>query len=229
MDNTIQNQHTPEFKEFYDKAKTMLPDLKKYMTFSLLAAENLGLIDRSYYDPDGVLDEVYLAVYEESSGELENRDLKILLFRRSLQKIEQLIRDEEDTPNDPSTTGILKQELDRLEKKFHLDADGDWMFQEELDDISYQQERKRSDNIYLDDILVEKLVEKFDLEEKFLGAENKRLLGALYNAIPSISRSIAELYAYGEQEEADIVEILQVEAASVRRVLKIVKEKFRLI
>ncbi len=229
VDNTLRKKKSPEFKEFFTKAEVVHHELCSYVTSSLSAAENLGLIDRQYYDPDGILDEVYMSVFEKYTDKLTDSDLKYLLFRTSLEKIEQLIRDEEYTPNDPSTTGILKQELDALEKKFIVDADGDWIFQEELDDISYKQDRRRSENIYLDESLVQLLVQKFELEDKFIGAENKRHLGALYNAIPSISKSIVELYAYGDQEVGEIKNILEVERASVERVLKIVKEKFRLI
>lgn len=229
MEDTVHNQQNIDFKKFYDRLQAMVPQLRNYVAYSLLAAENLSLIDRSYYDPDGVIDQVYLDVFKENKDRAMSLELKHVLYRKSLERIEKFIRDEEYTPNDPSTTGFLKAELDRLEKKFTMDADGDWMFQEELDDISYKQDRKRSENIYLDDALVEQLVMRFELEDKFIGAENKRYLGLIYNSIPSISRSIVELYAYGGLEVLDIKEILNVDEASVKRVLKIVKEKFRLI
>lgn len=229
MEDTVHNQQNIDFKKFYDRLQAMVPQLRNYVTYSLLAAENLSLIDRSYYDPDGVIDQVYLDVFNENKDRAMSLELEHVLYRKSLERIEKFIRDEEYTPNDPSTTGFLKAELDRLEKKFTMDADGDWMFQEELDDISYKQDRKRSENIYLDDALVEQLVMRFGLEDKFIGAENKRYLGLIYNSIPSISRSIVELYAYGGLEVLDIKEILNVDEASVKRVLKIVKEKFRLI
>lgn len=228
-EKTVKDNLGVEFKRFYNQIKSLIPGLKNYATSALIASENLGLIDRSYYEPDGLLDEVYLSVFKKPSAEADILEIKYALYRKSLEKIEQLIRAEEYTPNDPSTSGLLKTELDRLEKKFMMDADGDWMFQEELDDISYKQEKKRSENIYLDDTLVEQLVKRFDLEDKFIAAENKRHLGLIYNSIPSISRSIAELYAYGLLEVLDISKILNVEEASVKRVLKIVKEKLRLI
>lgn len=229
MEDTVHNHQNIDFKKFYDRLQAMVPQLRNYVTYSLLAAENLSLIDRGYYDPDGVIDQVYLDVFKENKDRAMSLELEHVLYRKSLERIEKFIRDEEYTPNDPSTTGFLKAELDRLEKKFTMDANGDWMFQEELDDISYKQDRKRSENIYLDDALVEQLVMRFELEDKFIGAENKRYLGLIYNSIPSISRSIVELYAYGGLEVLDIKEVLNVEEASVKRVLKIVKEKFRLI
>ena len=227
--NTAKNQRYPDFESFYKNQESLIPELKNYITHALLATENQGLIDRSYYDPDGILDEVFLEVFNELSKGSVAVDPDYLLFKRSLGKIEQLIRDEVNTPNEPSTSGILKQELDALDKKFTVDAGGDWMFQEELDDISYKQERAGSENIYLDDKLVEQLVSRFQLEDKFIATRNKRLLGMHYSAIPEISRSIVELFAYGNRGEEEIAEILDVELASVQRVLKIVHEKFELI
>ncbi len=227
--DTIKSQGYPNFETFYNGQESLIPELKNYITYALLATENQGLIDRSYYDPDGILDEVFLEVFKELSEGSVSVDPDYLLFKRSLGKIEKLIRDEVNTPNEPSTSGILKQELDALDKKFTVDAGGDWMFQEELDDISYQQKQGGSGNIYLDDKLVEQLVARFELEDKFIAARNKRLLGMHYSAIPDISRSIVELFAYGNRSKEEIAKILDVERASVQRVLKIVHEKFELI
>ena len=229
-ENTLQRQQEYSFKEFYSKAQNIAPDLPNYIASSLMAAENQGLIDRSYYDPNGVLDEVYITVFENYRDEGNDGKLKNILYKISLARVEGLIRDEEYTPNDPSTTGILKEELDALSEKFTVDGEGEIIMQEELDDISYQQQKNRVEHIYMDESLVAQIVDRFQLENKFILAKNKRInLGILYSNIPSISRSVVELYVYGKQEEPDITEILEVEPASVQRVLKIVREKFRLI
>ncbi len=229
-ENLKGNQDHPDFKAFYDKLVGVDPDLKNFIQSSLLASENQGLIDRGYYDHDGISDEVYLAVYQDYDPDTPVEALRILLFRRALFKLDQLIRDEVNTPNEPSTGGMLKAELDRLDKKFIADVDGELIMQEELDDISYKQERSHLEQIYLDDHLIEQIVSRFDLDDKFtLAKERKIQLGILYSSVPSISRSIVELYVYGRQEQNTIVNILDVEDASVSRVLKIVQEKFRLI
>lgn len=229
-EKTLRDKEHPDFGQFYEKAASSATDLRNFVQSSLLASENQGLIDRSYYDPDGVVDEIYLAVFNEYKEQQSADDLKILLFRHSLQKLDQLIRDEEYTPNEPSTGGLLKDELDALDENFITDLDGDLIMQEELDDISYKQERRRREPIYLDEKLMEQIVNRFGLDDKFTLAKNRKIhLGILYSAIPVISRSIVELYIYGQQEQEDIVKILDVEEASVTRVLKIVREKFRLI
>ena len=229
-EETMRNQDHPDFVEFYGKILSVDSDLKNFIQSSMMASENQGLIDRGYYDHEGISDEVYLAVFQDYTSDTPVEALRILLFRRALFKLDQLIRDEVNTPNEPSTGGMLKAELDRLDKKFIADVDGELIMHEELDDISYKQERSHMEPIYLDDHLIEQIVSRFDLEDKFTLAKEKKIhLGLLYSSIPDISRSIVELYVYGRQEEDNITNILNVEDASVSRVLKIVQEKFRLI
>ena len=229
-EKTVRDKEHPDFGQFYEKAVLAASDLRNFVQSSLLASENQGLIDRSYYDPDGVVDEIYLAVFNEYEGQFSQEELKIALFRHALQKLDQLIRDEEYTPNEPSTGGLLKDELDALDDQFTAEFDGDLILREDLDDISYKQEKRRNEPIYLDEKLVTQIVDRFELDDKFTLAKNKKIhLGILYSSIPAISRSIVELYVYGHQEQGDIVKILDVEEASVTRVLKIVREKFRLI
>ena len=229
-DKTLKKQDHPQFREFYQKVESMLPEVENFISSSLLASENQGLIDRSYYDPTGILDEVQLLVFNEYTEDTPDIALKYTLYKQALTKIEQLIRDEVNTPNEPSTVGILKEELDALDERFTMDADGDLIMQEDLDDISYKQERNWLEPIYLDETLIEQIVSRFGLRDKFTLAKEKRIhLGVLYSSIPVISRSVVELFVYGKQEGSDISKILDVEEASVKRVLKIINEKFRLI
>lgn len=229
MQDELNRTDSPEFKKFYLELESINTELKNFVEFSIIAAENQGLIDRGYYDPEGILDEIYLKVFEQYENTFWP-ELKTLLFRASHEKIIQLIQNEEYTPNDPSTGGFLKNELDALNFKFTADGAGEILIQDELDDISYHQQRRSKAPIYLDDALVAQLIVRFHLEDKFILAKERRLLlGELYNSIPSICKSIVEFYVFGELKEKEIAQILNVEQASVDRVLKVVGEKFRLI
>ena len=229
MPEEIKKRENPELEKFYLELTSLMPELKNYINSSIKAAENQGLLDRGFYDSEGILDEILLQVFMQHAN-TPWPELKILLFKLSHNKIEQLVRDEEYTPNDPSTTGILKEELEALNFKFTADAEGEVIIQDELDDISYQQERMRKESIYLDDSLIAQIVVRFQLEDKFILAKDRRiLLGEHYRAIPPICKSIVEFYVYGSLDEEEITKILGVELASVTRVLKVVREKFRLI
>lgn len=229
MQEEIKKPESPEFEKFYIELTSLMPELRNYIDSSITAAENQALIDRGFYDPQGIMDEILLQVFEQYAN-TPWPELKVLLFKIAHDKVTQLIRDEEFTPNDPSTTGILKEELEALNFKFTADAEGEVIIQDELDDISYQQERRGKDPIYLDDSLIAQLIVRFQLEDKFILAKERRvLLGEHYNSIPPICKSIVEFYVYGSLDEEEISKVLDVELTSVTRVLKVVREKFHLI
>jgi len=218
------------FKDFYEKIKSLVPELERFMVASLKVSENQGKIDRQFYDPRGMLDEVYLDVYQTLPEDLEIDGLKQLLFEKSIAKIDDLVEKEAEISTAIHTDDILKGELNRLQEKWFVDIDGDLLLKTELDDISYKQDHQWSPKIILDDDLELQLIEKLDLDESNFVAEEKRILmGSVYGAIPSRSRHILELFVFGEQAEKEISEIMKIEREKVNRILRIISEKFRLI
>ncbi len=218
------------FKDFYEKIKSLVPELERFMVASLKVSENQGKIDRQFYDPMGMLDEVYLDVFQNLSEDINLEALKQLLFEKSIAKIDDLVQQEADQSTPIHTDNILKHELNRLQEKWFVDIDGDLLLKTELDDISYKQDHQWTPPIILDEDLERKLIEKLDIDESNLLAEEKRRwMGSIYGAIPSRSRHILELFVFGDQVEKDIAQIMKVEQEKVDKILRIISEKFRLI
>ncbi|MDH3699341.1 MAG: hypothetical protein OEQ81_11800 [Flavobacteriaceae bacterium] len=223
-------QHKEEnnFAEFYKKLEVFVPELKNFLTGSLRNAEDQGLLDRRYFSPDGILDEVFLDAFEGFSDEMDNNKLRRSLFKMAIQKI--AAKGAEDIPDEVNTHALLKQELKTLSEDFTTDGAGDRILMEELDDISYLQKGSRELEVQLNDALVKQLIQKFELNEASLLSEEKRkLLGLLYNTIPDRSKQIVELFAFGDQDIHEISEILEVPEEVVERILFKVKERFRLL
>jgi hypothetical protein len=218
------------FKDFYEKIKSLVPELERFMVASLKVSENQGKIDRQFYDPIGMLDEVYLDVFQNLPENLEIDALKQLLFEKSVTKMDELVQKEAEISTSIHADDILKGELNRLQEKWFVDIDGDLLLKTELDDISYKQDHQWSPKIILDEDLERQLIEKLDLDESNFVAEEKRsMMGSVYGAIPSRSRHILELFVFGEQAENQISEIMKIELEKVNRILRIISEKFRLI
>lgn len=218
------------FKDFYEKIKSLVPELERFMVASLKVSENQGKIDRQFYDPRGMLDEVYLDVFQNLPEEMDLDSLKHILFEKSIAKIDDLIQQEADISTEIHTDNILKHELNRLQEKWFVDIDGDLLLKTELDDISYKQDHQWSSPILLDEDLEQQLINKLDLDESnFLAKEKRSLMGSLYGAIPSRSKHILELFVFGEQAEEDISAIMKINQEKVSRILRIISEKFRLI
>lgn len=219
-----------DFEQFYNKIASMVPDLKKFTTRSLLAAEGQGTIDRGFYNAEGILDEIYLEVFKDFNDIKDEERLKIILFSKAVQKIEEKKIIEQETPDYLPTEKMLQEELDRLDEEFTTDADGDLILNTELDDISYKQPRQRPSNVLLDRSLEQQLIKKLDMDDTLLPSlERRTLFGALYNFIPTRSKSVLELYAFGNRNIHDISEILEVPEEVVDRIMDKLKERFRLL
>ena len=75
-----------DFGQFYEKLETFIPELKKFMTGSLKAAENQGMLDRGFYNAYEMLDEVYLESFKAFSSEKDATKLRRSLFKKALKK-----------------------------------------------------------------------------------------------------------------------------------------------
>ncbi len=217
-----------DFEQFYEKLEAFLPELKKFMTGSLKAAEKQGDLDVGFYDAEGMLNEVYLEAFKVFSGEMDEKRLRRSLFKKAIQKMDE--KRAQEIPDDVNTHALLKAEMKLLNEDFTTDGDGDLILNEELDDISYQQKQGWSKQIYLDASLEQLMVQKLGLNEaSLLSDEKRRLLGFLYSTIPPRSKLVVELLVFGNQDTSEISQILEVPEEVIQRILFKAKERFRLL
>ncbi len=219
-----------DFEQFYNKISSLVPDLKKFTARSLKAAESRSAIDRGFYNAEGILDEIFLEVFKDFIDIIDEEKLKTILFSKAVQKIEEKKIIEQETPDYLPTEEMLKQELDALDEKFTTQADGDLILNTELDDISYKQHTERPSNVILDETLEQQLIKKLDMSDTLLPSlERRTIFGAVYNNIPPRSKSVLELYVFGNRSIHEISEILEVPEDVVDRIMDKLKEKFRLL
>lgn len=217
-----------EFIAYYQRLQAFLPDLSGFLKGSLQDAEDQGLLDRRFFDPDEILDEVLLDGFKKLAKEEDTDKLRRTLFRLAVQKIH--TKEAEDIPDEVNTHALLKQELKTLNTDFTAEFDGDRILPEELDDISYAHKKGWDLEIRLNDALEKQLVKKFELhEEALLSDEKRKILGILYSTIPERSKTVVELFAFGHQDTHEISEILEVPERVIERILFKVKERFKLL
>lgn len=218
------------FEGFYNRISSFAPDLKKFMTRSLKAAEAQSLIDRGFYNAEGMLDEIYMDIFKDFTNYIEKGRLQTVLFAKAIQKINEKKILEQETPEYLSTEKLLEEELKALEEKFTAQADGDLILIKELDDISYKQKTVRPSNVILDETLEEQLIKKLNMSDALLPSlERKTIFGALYSNIPQRSKSVLELYAFGNRSVSEISEILEVPEKIIELIVVSLKERFRLL
>ncbi|WP_372794632.1 hypothetical protein [Lutibacter sp.] len=222
------NKHKQEnnFKEFYKKISTFIPSLKNFASSKLKLAENEMAINKGFYDANDILDEVFLEVFKTFSSDIDEKQLKQILFLKTIQKISEKTEEEEKYPNDISFDAVLKEELDLLNEDYSVEADGDYIFDEDLDDISYKQKSFNSAHFILDQPLEMELTGKLNLNNASLSSDKSRtLFGSSFYTLPTISKRIIELFVFGDQTIAEIADTLFIDEEKVEKVIVRVKER----
>lgn len=217
-----------DFKAFYNRIEAFIPEVREFISNSLKAAENEGKLDRGYYDPEGILDEVYLTIFSEFDPEWDEKMLRYYLLKKAVDQLDEKEVLQASSPDLVNTGDLLKEELDRLKEDFTTDGDGDLILNTELDDISYKQERRHRTDIYLDREIEMLISEKLKLDSAFqLSSQRRASFGYLFSTIPHFSKTVFELYAFAHQSPAEISLILDIEEHKVNRVIKVISERFK--
>lgn len=219
-------QYETDFQEFYNKSSKAIPNLKKFAVSKLKLAEKEGLIDKGFYDANEILDEVFMDVFKTFTHETDKKILQQTLFLKTIQKINQKIEKENQFADDINIDTILRNELDLLKEDYSVEADGDYIFDEELDDISYQQNSFNPVHFILDQPMELELTGKLDLSDTSLFSDRNRIFfGASFYLLPPISKNIIELYVFGNQDTNEIAETLSTDVEIVENVIEKVKER----
>jgi DNA-directed RNA polymerase specialized sigma24 family protein len=215
-----------DFPEFYKKISMVLPSLKKFAAAKLKLAEKEGLIDKGFYDANEILDEVFMDIFKTYSNDIDEKQLKQMLFFKTILKINHKIERENQFADIINIDAILKDEMNSLKEDYSIEADGDYIFDEDLDDISYKQNNFNPVHFILDQPMEMELTGKLDLSDLSLVTDKNRILfGASFYTLPPISKTIIELYVYGNQEITEIAETLSVDEKTVQKVIDRVKER----
>lgn len=215
-----------DFQEFYKKSATAIDSLKKFATGKLKLAEKEGLIDKGFYDANGILDEVFMEVFKTYTNNTDEKQLHQTLFFKTIQIINDKIEKENQFADNINIDTILKDEMNLLKEDYSVEADGDYVFDEELDDISYKQNNFNPSHFILDQPMELELTGKLDLSDASLFSDRNRILfGASFYTLPPISKTIIELFVFGNQGISEIAKTLSTDEKIVQKVIDRVKQR----
>jgi len=229
MINTLaQHKQANDRNAFIAVLNEFLPRLKKYVANRLRTAVRKGWVPRGMYDPMDIVDEVYLAVYEQFDPELTPEKLRVLMFRLADAKLEEIIAQEREHMKDLSIEELAARELKELEEHITADAEGEVVFVEDLDDISYHQDDYRPKIYLLDEGFEEELVEVLDLPREILADRQKRqILAQTYQNLPVLSRIVLDLRTRGGLVIEEVAEVRGMSVAEVERVMAAIRDRFQ--
>ena len=212
--------------EFNKKVLSAIKHLRAYTKHRLYIAESTGVLPRNMYSSSDIIDESIAKFYSKGINiDLEEMAIKLKLFKIVDNDLNELFKKEAFHKDTQSTSTILKEELDSLEEKYTLDADLDYVMNEDLDDISYQQDNKHK-HLFLYDDKNASVINALEMED-ISSQHTKKLLGKFYTWLPMNVTDIVDLFVFGKLSFEDISKIKDIEIKRIERVFEGVRKSFR--
>lgn len=212
--------------EFDRKVLSAVQHLKAYVKHRLYIAESTGVLPKNMYNSNDIIDESIAKYYSKGINiDLEEMAIKLQLFKIVYNDLNELLKKEAFHKNTQSTSTILEEELDSLEEKFTLDADMDYVMNEDLEDISYQQDNKHK-HLFLYDDKDSSVINAFEIED-ISSQQTKRLLGRFYMWLPMNITDIIDLFVFGKLSFEEISKVKDIEVKRIVRIFESVQRSFR--
>jgi len=220
----IQDKNTQT--EFDKKVLSAIKHLRAYTKHRLYIAESTGVLPRNMYSSSDIIDESIAKFYSKGINiDLEEMAIKLKLFKIVDNDLNELFKKEAFHKDTQSTSTILKEELDSLEEKYTLDADLDYVMNEDLEDISYQQDNKHK-HLFLYDDKNASIINALEMED-ISSQHTKKLLGKFYTWLPMNVTDIVDLFVFGKLSFEDISKIKDIEIKRIERIFEGVRKSFR--
>lgn len=220
----IQDKNTQT--EFDKKVLSAIKHLRAYTKHRLYIAESTGVLPRNMYSSSDIIDESIAKFYSKGINiDLEEMAIKLKLFKIVDNDLNELFKKEAFHKDTQSTSTILKEELDSLEEKYTLDADLDYVMNEDLEDISYQQDNKHK-HLFLYDDKNASIINALEMED-ISSQHTKKLLSKFYTWLPMNVTDIVDLFVFGKLSFEDISKIKDIEIKRIERIFEGVRKSFR--
>ncbi len=225
--STIQNLRDKSPQTSFDKkVLSATQHLHPYVKHRLYIAESTGIIPKNMYCSNGIIDDSIVKLYENGFNvDTDAMEIKLKLFKYVDTDLDELLKKEAFHKNTVSTNSILKEELDGLEENYTIDADLDYVMNEELNDISYQQDNVHK-HLFLYDDNDSSVLKAFEIEN-LSSLESKKLLGNFYSWLPLKVSNIIDLYVFGKLDFEEISRLKKIETKRIDRIFNAVKKSFR--
>ncbi|WP_308993765.1 hypothetical protein QLS71_014970 [Mariniflexile litorale] len=210
---------------FNKKIVSASQQLHPYVKHRLYIAESTGIIPKKMYASNGIIDESIITFYEKGyDADIDKDVLKLKLFKIVDADLETIFKKEAFHKNTISTHTILEEELDALKEKYTIDDGFDYIMNEDLDDISYQQ-NGHSKHVFLYVNNDNSILNTFETNSIDTHKSNE-LIGTIYSSLPLNVSNIIDLYAFGKLSIEDISKVKSIEVKRIERIINTVKKTF---
>ena len=219
------HQEADKHKKFGKKILKIIPELKPYVRHRLFIAISLEIIPENMYRSTGIIDDAIIELFESDISMLTSTiDLRLHLFKLVKNKLDTIFKKEAWHQKSVSTDKLLHQELNKLKARYSIDADGDFVMNEDLNDISYQQ-KKFSPQLFLSDESKESVLTAFDIDQ--LDERRKKVFRNLYSVLSLEASNVVDLYIFGKLNTTEISQIKNIDELTIREIILQVKDRIQ--
>lgn len=210
---------------FNKKVVSASQQLHPYVKHRLYIAESTGIIPKKMYASNGIIDESIAKFYEKGYDiDIDTNTLKLKLFKIVDADLDAIFKKEAFHKNTISTNSILVEELDALEENYTIDDGFDYVMNEDLDDISYQQ-NGHSKHLFLYDDDSNSVLNAFETNTISLN-NHKKTLGNLYSWLPLNVSNIVDLFVFGKLSFEEISKVKSIETKRIVLIFDEIKKNF---
>ncbi|EPR66344.1 sigma-70 family RNA polymerase sigma factor [Cyclobacterium qasimii] len=186
-----------QFKQQNDQAlfnNLLLKDLyqvKRYIAKRMATALSKGNLPKGKYKIDDFIDQLFIEIYDNFSEVHNEENLHPWIFMKADKLLEEtLVNEEFNEYFFKNIDDYSRPEWDEMEEKFSVDAGGDLVMIDELNDISYPKNDYVLNHVFIEDDKKE-LMDQLD---KDLGKEKiKRHTDMVLHYLPLHMRTVFEL------------------------------------
>jgi DNA-directed RNA polymerase specialized sigma24 family protein len=202
-----------------------LPNLKEVVSLKIKQFERNGWIPRNMYSPQEIVDEIYLKIFENFSEEwTDPSKLKVEMFLLAGKVLDEI--KEKHQGKKISFEKFYRDELKELEEEYTVDADGDLVMIEELDDISYHLDEYKDRILLLDAEQTDELLKGLDIEEE-TGGESRQEISRAYSKLPELSQSVINHYVFGKLTKEEVAKVHGLPVDVITEIIEKVKIRLK--
>jgi DNA-directed RNA polymerase specialized sigma24 family protein len=240
---TVRKQNTQEQIEQLQAHKTagnraefnkvlfeFMPHFRKVIHHKIRQMELRGDLPKNMYSAQGIVDEVYLRLYQESSHQpFDENYLKARMFSVAKKILGEIREKENGKGKDISMEEWFRREMQELEEPYSVDAEGELVLLEDLDDISYDQEEYGENLVLIEEEKIDELARTLSLKESDepLTDDERKRLGKAYSDLPETSREVIDYVAFGKLNEEQVASVLEINIENISDMLEKVRTRFR--
>ncbi len=206
-----------------------MPHFRKVIHHKIRQMELRGELPKNMYSAQGVVDEVYLRIFNESSNKsLDENYLKAKMFIVAKEILAELKEKESGHKQAISMETLIGREMQALEEDYTLDAEGELVLLEELDDISYHQEEYGDNLILIEEAKIDEIARVMELKggSEPLTDEERKRIGKVYSDLPETSRAIVEYISFGKLSHAEVATVLNLSTENITRMVSRIRARF---